>query len=433
MGIFSQEVRREFIARPDTAKGQILFKWPDTNIRKLTQLTVEQDELAVFFRDGRVQGTIQPGRVTLDSSEIPFLGILVDAASGGNLFRTELYFISTREFPNLPVRGAIDNVFDPQTNFGVGLRVFGEYSLKVVEPQSLIVNLVGTQNLSTNDKITDWMREQLLKTLRTDVVAHVVTNGWPLLGIAAHTDEIESETIAQVQRNISSYGLQIVRLGNFTITLKPEDEDKLKNFLKDVQYTKLAGGFQQYASGAAMIGAGQGLAQGAVLALTLVLTSPLLALARAGGGQSFGGGGGFSGGGGFGGGGGGFGGGGLLLPFFLFGGGGGGFIFFLFIVFALYQAYRRMSIGNPVQASNWGPAYAPMGQMRSTLTDDLTALQAKDPNFNQQIFLDRAQAAFFALQKAWVDRNLEPARLYMSDGIYHRWKNQIDAMISAHN
>jgi hypothetical protein len=43
MGIFGQEVRREFIARPDTAKGQILFKWPDTNIRKLTQLTVEQD------------------------------------------------------------------------------------------------------------------------------------------------------------------------------------------------------------------------------------------------------------------------------------------------------------------------------------------------------------------------------------------------------
>src|SRR6202043_2462579 len=38
--------------------------------------------------------------------------------------------------------------------------------------------------------------------------------------------------------------------------------DKLKTFLKDVQYSKLAGGFQQYAAGAAMIGAGQGLAQG---------------------------------------------------------------------------------------------------------------------------------------------------------------------------
>jgi hypothetical protein len=169
----------------------------------------------------------------------------------------------------------------------------------------------------------------------------------------------------------------------------------------------------------------------ALLATSVVLTSPLIAFARAGGGQGFGGGG-FGGGGGSFGGGGGFGGGGLLLPFLFFGGGGGGFFFFLFILFALWQVYRRMSIGNPMQASNYGPAYAPMAQMRSSVTEDLAALQAKDPNFNQQMFLDRAQAAFFALQKAWMDRNLEPARVYMSDGIYHRWKTQIDAMIAAH-
>jgi len=175
---------------------------------------------------------------------------------------------------------------------------------------------------------------------------------------------------------------------------------------------------------------------GVAMALALVLMSPLLAFARAGGGGHFSGGGGSFGGGGYSGGsyggGGGLGGTGLLLPFFLFGGGGGGFIFFLIILFGIWQAYRRMSLRNPVQASNWGPSYAPMAQMRSTLSDDMAALQAKDPNFNQQMFLDRAQAAFFALQKSWMDRNLEPARVYMSDGIYHRWKNQIDAMIAAH-
>jgi len=261
MGIFG-EIRREFIARPDQAKGQILYKWPDTNIRKLTQLTVQQDELAVFFRDGRVQGTISPGRCTLDSSEIPFLGMLVDAASGGNVFKTEIYFVSTREFPNLPFGGMIDNVVDPETTLAIGLRVFGEYSLKVVEPQSLILNLVGTQNIQTNDQVTDWMREQLLKVLRTDVTSHIVSQNWPILGIAAHTDEIEKATLEKVQGFINSYGLQIVRLGNFTISIKEEDEEALKRYRRDVQYTKLAGGFQQYAAGAAMIGAGQGLAQG---------------------------------------------------------------------------------------------------------------------------------------------------------------------------
>ncbi|MGI8608753.1 MAG: SPFH domain-containing protein [Candidatus Dormibacteria bacterium] len=262
MGLFGGEVRREFIARPDSAKGQILYKWPDTNIRKWTQLTVEQDELAVFFRDGLVQGTVQPGRSTLDSSEIPFLGKLVDAASGGNVFKTELYFISTREFPNLPFGGSIDNVVDPDTGIAVGLRVFGEYSLKAIEPQSLILQLVGTQQLQSNDQVTDWMREQLLKVLRTDVTSHIVSQGWPILGIAAHTDEIEQETIAKVQDFINTYGLQIVRLGNFTISIKEEDEATLKGFRKDVSYTKLAGGFQQYAAGEAMLGVGQGAAQG---------------------------------------------------------------------------------------------------------------------------------------------------------------------------
>src|SRR5258708_553314 len=262
MGLFGNEVRREFIARPDAAKGQILYKWPDTNIRKLSQLTVEQDEQAVFFRDGQVQGTISPGRSTLDSSEIPFLGKLVDAASGGNLFKTELYFVSTREFPDLPFGGTIDNVVDPDTGLAVGLRVFGEYSMKIVEPQSLILNLVGTQNLQTNDEITNWMREQLLKTLRTDVVSNIVQSGWAILGIASHTEEIEATTIDKVQANVNTYGCQIVRLGNFTISIKEEDEATLKGLRKDVAYTKLAGGFQQYAAGEALLGVGEGASQG---------------------------------------------------------------------------------------------------------------------------------------------------------------------------
>ena len=101
MGIFG-EIRREFIARPDQAKGQILYKWPDTNVRKLTQLTVQQDELAVFFRDGRVQGTINPGRCTLDSSEIPFLGMLVDAAST-SMPRNGISELSSVQRPGLTV------------------------------------------------------------------------------------------------------------------------------------------------------------------------------------------------------------------------------------------------------------------------------------------------------------------------------------------
>src|SRR5215469_4801546 len=35
MGILN-EARREFIAAPDSSKGQIVYKWPDHNIRKFS-------------------------------------------------------------------------------------------------------------------------------------------------------------------------------------------------------------------------------------------------------------------------------------------------------------------------------------------------------------------------------------------------------------
>jgi len=261
MGIFSN-LRREFIVRPDAYKASIVFKWPDTNIRNRTRLTVEQDELAVFFRDGKVNGVIQPGVSILDSSEIPFLGNLVDAATGGKFFKTELYFVSTREFANLPFGGMVDNVVDPETGLAIGLRVFGDYSLKVVAPDRLIVNLVGTQNFQSNAQITDWMRDQLLKVFRTDVVTHITNERWPILGIASQNAQIEQETLAAAAKVLESYGISVARMGNFVISIKPEDEETLKKYRRDVQYTKLAGSFQSAAAGEAIEGIGEGAAKG---------------------------------------------------------------------------------------------------------------------------------------------------------------------------
>ena len=48
MGIIRNEVARQFIAVPDDKKGQIVFKWPDVNIRKGARAIVEPDAVAVF-------------------------------------------------------------------------------------------------------------------------------------------------------------------------------------------------------------------------------------------------------------------------------------------------------------------------------------------------------------------------------------------------
>jgi membrane protease subunit (stomatin/prohibitin family) len=253
------DLNRQFIARPDAAKEDILYKWPDMTIRKLTQVTVQPDEIALFFKEGKLAGTLPQGRSTMDGALIPFLGDIVDWASGGNMYRAELYFVGTREFVSLPFGGPIDNIEDPETGLAVGLRVFGEYAMTISDPTAMILKLVGTRQAS-NDLITDWAREQILKALRTSVVKKLTAEKWPVLGLAARTGDIEAALMTDVQEPLAPYGLRITRLGNVTISLSPEDEQTLKGLRKDTAYTRLAGGFREYGVGAALKGIGEGAA-----------------------------------------------------------------------------------------------------------------------------------------------------------------------------
>ena len=253
---------REFIAVPDDKKNQIIFKWPDHNIRKMTRAIVNADEMALFVNTGQVVATMGPGRHQIDADELPGLGVLIDFATGGNAYKAELYFVGTREYPRNPFGGRIDDVQDPQTGMIVTLRVFGDYSMKVKDPVALITNLVGTVDVSDNDAVTGWMSDQLLKVMRTHMTVQIVRNGWPILGLSAYTPDIEKEVVAAGNEQLASYGVEVIRMGNFDINLSSEDETQLKTLAKDTAYSRLAGGFQQYASGEMALGAGQGMAQG---------------------------------------------------------------------------------------------------------------------------------------------------------------------------
>jgi membrane protease subunit (stomatin/prohibitin family) len=266
MGIFDSikgEAQRNFIARPDEAKSDIVYKHPETNVRLMTQLTVDADEVVLFVKDGRIEGQLGAGRHTLDARNIPFLGALLEKFTGGNLFMAEVFFVSTREHAGVKFGGPIGDVRDPETGLGIGTMVYGDFSVKVTSPEQLVLGLVGMRKAS-NEDFLGWFRNQVLKVTRDRIAELMVKKRWALLDVTsgAFTEEIETEIIAGSKPHVDPYGLQIVRLGNFHVSIKEEDEATLKKLSKDVAYSKLAGGFQQYAQGQAMLGAAEGMAKG---------------------------------------------------------------------------------------------------------------------------------------------------------------------------
>ena len=253
---------REFIAVPDDRKGQIVFKWPDITIRRFTRAIVNADEMAMFVNTGQVVQTMGPGRHQIDANELPGLGSIIDAVSGGNAYRAELYFVGTREYTGFKFGGRVDDVQDPRTGLVVTLRVFGDYALRVADPVRLVTNLTSTVDVTDNERISGWVSDQLLKVLRTHVTTQIIRNGWPILGLMAYSAEIEGATIEAANGQLAAYGVELTRMGNFDVNLSPEDEKQLKQLAKDTSYSQLAGGFQNYAQGEMALGAGQGMAQG---------------------------------------------------------------------------------------------------------------------------------------------------------------------------
>lgn len=259
-------VAEMMIARPDEAKNFIIFKHPDRTIPMKSQLTVDADEIALFFRDGQIVGLVQPGRHTLDSSNIPFLSNLVDSFTGGNVLMAEVFFITVRELPDLKFGGRIGSVEDPKSGVPVETMVHGTYSLRVTDPQKFLLGLHGMQ-ATENEAAVRWIRDQLLKTIRDRIAELLVKQKWPLLDVTsgAYTEEIEQEVLVGCKKHVDDYGLSIIRLGNFVISIKDEDEANLKKLYTDAAYVRMAGGmsgFQQFAAGKAMMGAGEGMAKG---------------------------------------------------------------------------------------------------------------------------------------------------------------------------
>ncbi len=173
----------------------------------------------------------------------------------------------------------------------------------------------------------------------------------------------------------------------------------------------------------------------AALCCALVLAGSSAALGRAGGGQHYGGGGHSSSGshsssshhGGFSSWGGGS-------------GGGSGFFFLalpvsIIVIALIVKAMQsRAAQGQSGGIQSVAPQFASAPQVADAqaIAAGIAAIQTRDPNFSTQAFLDRAQAAFFKIQQAWMARNQDLARDAMSDALYERHKMQTDQLIADH-
>lgn len=277
MGFFSSS-KDLFIARPDDAKAALIWKVRDQNIPTGAQLTVDSDEMALFFRDGVCVGRLAPGRHTLDTANVPFLAHLVNRVTGGNVFIAEIYFVSLREFVSDIPPQTIGKISDASTRIMAPLLLTeGRFTLLVTDPQRLLVELAG-QRAGAGQAVLNLVADRLVNGIRESVKARSndEVNVMELIGNLG-SSQIGIDVLARYSGEFAARGLKVERFIRLDFDTDSETLAELKAYHKriadqDLDMRKAAGMSQiagsyatyQLASGQgdALRGLGEGLAQG---------------------------------------------------------------------------------------------------------------------------------------------------------------------------
>jgi hypothetical protein len=285
-------VREMMIARPDNVKHLLVYKHPDQNVPMYSQLTVDSDECALFFKDGKYMGYLPPGRHTLQSQNIPFLNQLVTSFTGGNVFIAEIFFVKMQPVRGVTFGGPLESMEDPILAEFVTPRIFGEFALQIVDPVRFVVGYYGQAAGSMdNDQTLNWIKGKFFMSVKAVIGGICATQQKSLMNLGGMTLEIGQAIMARAP-NLEEIGVRITDLGNFNINFNADDlallrdankergaarrgvaiaKDKAaakqvemdQQFGQDARYVQqLAGNWNNYAAGSAMMGAGTGMAKG---------------------------------------------------------------------------------------------------------------------------------------------------------------------------
>lgn len=222
-------VKEMMLARPDDKKSLIVWKWPDQNIPMFSQLTVDSDECAVFFKNGQCFGVLPGGqRHTLSTQNLPFLNNFVNEFTGGNMFIAEIFFVKTTPVRSIPVGGPIGDMIDPLTGEMVSPRMFGEFSVVVTDPAKFIIGYVGQAAAGDNDAVLDWVKGLFLMGVKQTLGEVCEVEGKSVLQTVSLTQQL-AQRFVQRCVSLEDIGMRVHQMGNFNINFNADDKKRLQD------------------------------------------------------------------------------------------------------------------------------------------------------------------------------------------------------------
>jgi membrane protease subunit (stomatin/prohibitin family) len=204
----------------------IVFKYPryDNAIKSGAKLNVKPATAAIFVNEGKVADVFQAGTHDLVTQNMPIMTTLQSWKYGFNSpFKAEVYYVALKVFQGL--KWGTANPFmlrDPE--FGpIRLKAFGTYTMKVVDVQSFVTAIAGTDDGFHLDEVTEQLRNFII-TRFTDLIA---SSKVAALDLASNLNEFCEQLVPEVNKDFNTFGLETTKITIANISFPPEVEKML--------------------------------------------------------------------------------------------------------------------------------------------------------------------------------------------------------------
>ena len=217
----------EIIEWQDDSRDTIAWRFPDDDkaIKNGAQLIVRESQTAQFLYLGQFGDTFGPGKHTLTTDNIPVLTRIKGWKYGfQSPFKADVYFVNTRLFTGNKW-GTANPIMLRDADLGiVRARAYGTYDFKVVNVQTFLREVAGSDHDFRVDEFADTMRSRIV-SIFADALASAQV---PVFDVASRYGELGEALLPLINPAVSAkYGLQITSFIIENVSVPPEVEQAI--------------------------------------------------------------------------------------------------------------------------------------------------------------------------------------------------------------
>ena len=205
----------------------IIYAYEHDDLRTLTAVTVPEHAVAVFARDGQLQGVLQPGKHMITSSNIPWLTKLYQLAMGykESPFKVQIIFISLKMFNGKwGIRGMIKAAQGYEVP--VTLMANGDYQFRVSDVPVFYTQVLGGLRSYTTADVNAFMKafinEQITQQLSKQYYMEMLNN----------LEQASTTTKVLVEQYFTQRGIELLSLKIAEARTTEEDQQKIFEYLQ---------------------------------------------------------------------------------------------------------------------------------------------------------------------------------------------------------